>query len=91
VLRLKGRKLDSGRGARAALRSVLSDSVRRNGRRLKPGDGHGRLHDDLRRRLRDGYVPDVAELAVKVFGRRIMPVAHRMRGEARHGDQQDQH
>jgi hypothetical protein len=89
-MRLKARKLDSGRGTRAALRSVLSHSLCRKVRRLKPGDGHGRLHDDLRRRLRDGYVPDVAELAVKVFGRRIMPVAHRMRGEARYGDQQDQ-
>jgi hypothetical protein len=76
--------LNGGRGARAALRSVLSDSVRRNVRRLKPGDGHRRLHDDLRRRLRNGHVSDVAELAVKVFSSGAMPVARCMRGEARH-------
>lgn len=57
---------------------------------FKSGNLYRRLHHKLGRRLWDGYVPDVAELAMQVFGSRAMHVADRMRGETGYCDQQNQ-
>jgi hypothetical protein len=44
--------------------SVRADNTSGNFRWFKSGNLNGRLHHQLGRRLWDGYVPDVAELAV---------------------------
>ena len=68
--------------------SVRADRVCWNVRWFEPGNRRGRLHHHLRRRLGDGYVADMAELAVQIFGRGAMHVTDRMGGETGHCEQQ---
>lgn len=54
----------------------------------KSRDRHRRLHGHLRRGLRYGYMPDVADLAM-LFVRGVpMPVSGGLHGKNAHGDNQ---
>jgi hypothetical protein len=51
-------------------------------------DRDGPLDSDLRSRLRDGNVPDMADLAMLLVGGVLMPVASGLHGKQAHGENQ---
>jgi len=77
-----------GRGARNA--GIAIGFKNRSGffSRREPCHRHGRLHYHMRRGLRDGDVPDLANLAVLLAASVRMPMAGGVKGQSAHGEDQ---
>lgn len=77
-----------GRGARNAGIAVGFKNGSGFFRRREPCHRHGRLHYHLRRGLRGGNVPDLANLAVLLAASVRMPMAGGMDGQGAHAENQ---